>query len=321
MSYSTNPNLEKARGNAMKELILEEKKITIVARRYGVHRTTIYRWYRRWQHQNQIDLKRNYNRPSIPVGMTFKVLGAKWNIKTKSSAPKHHPNHISDDTIQRILELRTQYERCAEIVWYQLCKEGYNVSLSSIKRILERHHRLNKWSKWKRYHKTIERPPVNAPGDLIETDTVHYVDKLTGKRRYITTVIDLYSRMSYAECADRLLPGCALKAVLHAQERFGFKFRTVQSDNGAEFSRWFTDSLHNEGIIHRHTRVHKPNDNAHIERFNRTLRNECLGYHMRNTETSQTINQKLLQYLDYYNNDRLHLSLQCLTPSQMLQRS
>ena len=242
------------------------------------------------------------------------------SIKTLSSAPKHHPNRIDQDTIHRILALRECYNRCSEIIWYELCKEGRKVSLSSVKRILERHHRLNKWSKWKRYHKTTERPLPNTPGDLVEIDTVHYVDKLTRKRRYITTIIDLYTRMSYAECHDKLLPVNATKTVVHAEEKLGFKFKTVQSDNGPEFSRTFTISLERKGIIHRHTRIHHPNDNAHIERFNRTLRSECIGYHMHRSETTNTINQTLLQYLDFYNNHRLHLSLQCLTPSQMLQR-
>ena len=127
--------------------------------------------------------------------------------------------------------------------------------------------------------------------------------------------------MSYAECRSRLLPVNTTKTIMHAENSFGFRIDTVQSDNGPEFSRAFIISLERKGIIHRHTRIHKPNDNAYIERFNRTLRNECIGYHMHKAETIQTINQKLLQYLDYYNNDRLHLGLQCLTPSQMLQRS
>ena len=319
MSYSINPNIEKARGNALKELIIEEKKLTVVARRYGVHRTTVYRWLIKWKALNHIEFKNN-NRPSRAPSKTNKLYYAKWTIKTLSSAPKQHPNRIEQDTIRRILELRDNYNRCSEIIWYELCKEGKKVSLSSVKRILERHHRLNKWSKWKIYHKTTERPLALAAGDLVEVDTVHYVDKLTKKRRYITTVIDLYTRMSYAECHNKLIPTYATKTIFHAEEKFGFKFKTVQSDNGSEFSRTFTIALERKGIIHRHTRIHHPNDNSHIERFNRTLRTECIGYHMHKAETINTINDKLWQYLDFYNNHRLHLGLQYLTPSQMLQR-
>lgn len=44
MSYSTNPSLEKARGKAMKLLFIDELSVQIVADRYGVSRTTIWRW-------------------------------------------------------------------------------------------------------------------------------------------------------------------------------------------------------------------------------------------------------------------------------------
>ena len=319
MSYSTNPNLPKARAKALKELIEEGKPLGIVANRNGIHRTTLYRWLLKWRSLNHIELK-NYGRPNRSVGKKFKLSGCIWNIPTESSAPKTHPHQISEDVVKRVLELREQDKRCSEIIWHNLEQESIVISLSSIKRILERHKRLNKWSKWKKYHKTIKRPSADKPGDLVEVDTVHYVDKLTGTRRYITTVIDLYTRMSYAECADKLSPGYALRAILAAQKYFGFQFRVVQSDNGPEFSRWFTNSLESKGITHRHTRIHKPNDNAHIERFNRTLRQECIGYHMYKTETSNTINEKLIQYLDYYNHHRLHLGLQCKIPCQMLQR-
>ena len=48
MSYSTNPSLEKARGKAMKLLFIDELSVQIVADRFGVSRTTIWRWKRKW---------------------------------------------------------------------------------------------------------------------------------------------------------------------------------------------------------------------------------------------------------------------------------
>ena len=65
--------------------------------------------------------------------------------------------------------------------------------------------------------------------------------------------------------------------VLHARNESGFDFRLVQSDNGPEFSRYFEQVLAKHSIPTRHTRLGRPNDNAHIERFNRTIQEECLG--------------------------------------------
>lgn len=320
MSYSTNPNAPKARGNAIKALIMEHKTVSMVARQFGVNRTTVWRWKKKWENQNKNVQLTNDNRPSLPVGSDFRFQNIKWNIPTITSAPHTHPDRIDNVVVQRILAIRKCHNRCAEVIHYQLAQEGLRVSLSSVKRTLDKNHCTNHWSKWKKRRTNTPRPVATAPGELVEIDTVHYVDQITGKRAYITTVIDLYSRMAYARPSYKLLPGEAIKAVKLAEQEFGYKFQTVQSDNGPEFSSHFTTELHKSNIRHRHTRIHKPNDNAHIERFNRTLRDECIGYHKSRSLTLSLLATKLNNYLDYYNHDRLHLGLQCKTPIQMLQR-
>jgi transposase-like protein len=52
MSYCTGKYIEKSRGKAMKMLVIEKKPVTIVANRFGVNRSTIWRWYQRWKQQN-----------------------------------------------------------------------------------------------------------------------------------------------------------------------------------------------------------------------------------------------------------------------------
>jgi transposase InsO family protein len=73
------------------------------------------------------------------------------------------------------------------------------------------------------------------PGELVQTDTIQYVDIATKKRRYVYTVIDLYTRMAYAEVHSRILPGLAARTIVNAQSLFGFSFTMVQADNGPEF--------------------------------------------------------------------------------------
>lgn len=320
MPYSTNPNAPKARGNALKYLIIKHKTVTTTARRFGVNRSTIWRWKKKWQLQNSYIQFTNDNRPHRSVGKVFRLSAVKWDIPTMTSAPHTHPSRIKASVVERVIELRRAHNRCAEVIHHQLTQEGITISLSSVKRILDRNHCTNHWSRWKKRRINTPRPKVAAPGELVEVDTVHYVNQLTSERVYITTVIDLYSRMAYARPSYKLLPGEAIKAVLEAQRQFSFNFLTIQSDNGPEFSSYFTGKLKQYGIHHRHTRVHKPNDNAHIERFNRTLREECIGHHKPERLMMASLTNKLNQYIDYYNHDRLHLGLQCRTPIQMLQR-
>ncbi len=318
MAYSINPNLIKARKEVLRAVIFQKMPIYIAARRHGVHRTTIWRWIKKWREINKNVQLENINRPSRPVGSVFRWHNVNWAVPTLSSTPKTHPSRIATWIVDRILALRAQLNRCAVIIRAHLLKERIQVSVSTIRRVIARHS-LQKTKK-RHFRRTLPRPEVTAPGDLVEMDTVHYVNKLTGDRRYIFTVIDLYSRMAYSKCFDRLLPGNALATLLAAERYFGFKIKVIQTDNGPEFGKWFSERTKGKNIVHRHTRIHRPNDNGHIERFNRTLREECIGDHMRSDSTTEGINRKLRQYVDSYNGERLHLGLQCRTPRGMLQR-
>jgi putative transposase len=90
----------------------------------------------------------------------------------------------------------------------------------------------------------------------------------------------------------------------------------VQTDHGPEFSARFTHILARKKLSHRHSRVRKPNDNAYVERFNRTLQDECLTGVVRSVSTFK---KALAAYLPYYNKERLHMGIDFQTPAQMLE--
>ena len=94
----------------------------------------------------------------------------------------------------------------------------------------------------------------------------------------------------------------------------------VQADNGPEYGRHFEQVMRQCDIAVRHSRLGRPNDNAHIERFNRTLQEECIGGYWRKSVPLPRQRQTLARYLDYYNNERVHLGIQLRTPAGMLQR-
>lgn len=320
MSYSTNPNLPKARAVGLQLLVRDGLAVQVVANKCGVHRSTIWRWKQKWDTQNEHVQLTNDNRPGRRTG-TWRLTACTWLIPTESSRPRTCPHAFSEAVVSRVLVLRAQLKRCAEVVWHHLVREeGIRISLSSVRRILRRHHLTNgRKPRLRRDNPT--RPAVTRPGELLQTDTVHYVCPYTKKRRYVYTVIDLHTRMSYAEIHDRIGPGLAAQCTLRAQAQFGFAFAMVQADNGPEFSRYFEDTLRRNGIQTRHSRLHRPNDNAHIERFNRTIQEECLGRTLTHRDTNKQVQARLTAYLDFYNTERVHLGIQCRTPLEMLQRS
>jgi transposase InsO family protein len=321
MAYSTNPNLPKARALALKLLIEQDLPVQMVANKCGVNRSTIYRWKVKWQDINKNVQLENFNRPQRSLGSKFRFAALKWLIPTLSSKPKTSPSAVPKSIVELVLTLRRMLKRCAEVVWYHLVQDnGVSISLSSVRRILKRHHEINGRRKKVR-RDNPRRPLATKPGELVQTDTIHYVDIVTKKRRYVYTVIDLYSRMAYGEVHSRILPGKAALAITNAERLFGFKFAIVQADNGPEFGRYFEQVLNSQNIQVRHSRLGRPNDNAHIERFNRTIQEECLGAYLDNRQTDQQIQVKLNKYLEYYNHKRVHLSLQYKTPIEVLQRS
>ena len=316
MAYYRGKDIEKSRGNAMRELILEKRSVAQVARRFGKNRSTIYRWKRKWESQQTVLLE-NVGRPSRTLGKVFRWADVKWNVPTLSSAPKVHPNALNEEIVASIMRIRRQKYACAEIIQYELTKEGVIVSLSSIKRTIKRQEL---WRKKRRYRWNEKRPLPTAPGELVQTDTVHYVNPLNHSKIYLYTVIDLYTRMAYVKASPNLTEKGAAETIFEAQNFMNFPFKMVQSDNGAEFQRRFQERLNTRGIKTRHSRVRHPNDDAHIERFNRTLRKECIGQYNPNKNIDY-IERKLKRFINYYNYGRIHLGINLKTPYEVLQRS
>jgi transposase InsO family protein len=132
------------------------------------------------------------------------------------------------------------------------------------------------------------------------------------KRMYTFVLIDVYSRWIYARAYQRMNAATAVSFVCEAQKKATFHFSMLQSDHGPEFGKWFVDRIQKN---HRYTRIGKPNDNAHVERANRTLQEECLDKEER---TPEAFNGGLKTYLPYYNMRRLHLGISLRAPMQLI---
>lgn len=285
--YTKNPYMPKVRRDAAHMVMYDRRSCAEVGRHFGVGSSTISKWVRK---------ARKYGYHPIP---------------TLSSKPKHHPRELSSDLVWKIFHKRMELKRCAEVVYQELKNENIKVSLSSVKRTLDRTGLLKKRSPWKRFHPHVERPYPLSAGDLVEMDTIHIMvgEK---KRIYVYVLIDVFSRWVYAMASERMSGRITLEFVRKAERQAGFKFQMLQSDHGPEFGGWFVSQVKKS---HRYTRIGKPNDNAHIERFNRTVQEECLDKAERNTKS---LNKALRKYLPYYNEKRLHMGINLKTPSQLL---
>ena len=148
----------------------------------------------------------------------------------------------------------------------------------------------------------------------MQIDTIHIQPRDSAKFD-IYTLIDLYSRFACAKVVTRINTHQSLKFVQEAQRLAPFAFKVIQSDHGQEFSSWFTERVGVRDIAHRHARVRQSNDNAHIERFNRTIQEECLDGRKKDFFAYK---RALPAYLRYYNGRRLHMGINLRFPLEVL---
>ena len=293
MAYTINPKMGKVRRDAVRLVKYRGRSTRAVARYTGYSQSTIVKWCKK------------------------DVTGGWHEIPTQSSRPKTSPNALPPNTISEIITERVGRRRCAEHVYHALKRRGVKVSLSSVKRTLDRCHLTKKRSPWKRPHDNTPRPTALYSGALLQCDTIHIIAP-DGSRIYVYTLIDLYSRWAYAEVVEKIGAQPSVIFVQKAQRNAQFAFKMIQTDNGSEFSTWCTHGWLQLGVTHRHGRVRKSNDQAHVERFNRTIQEECLD---RTAHTVSSFKKALKEYLPYYNNERTHMGINYQTPSQLIPSS
>lgn len=286
MAYTKNPYLPRVRRDAA-DMVRRGYTPTEVGRRFGVGSSTVCKWVKK---------SKRYGYNPIP---------------TTSSKPKRHPKQLADELVWKIFQTRLVSKRSSEVIHRILADEGIIVSLSSVKRTLDRTGLLKKRSPYKRYHPHVDRPLAEKPGSLVQIDTIHTMVS-EKKRMYTFTLIDVYSRWTYAKTYAKMNAATAVRFVEEAQREASFHFDMMQSDHGPEFGKWFVERIQKK---HRYSRIGKPNDNAHIERFNRTLQEECLDKEDRMPEA---FNTALATYLPWYNTARHHFGLNLKTPLQTL---
>lgn len=286
MAYTTNPKLPQLRARAV-DMVRNGKSVTEVARYFGYTKSAVSKWCKKCP------------------------LNGAWAIPTESSRPKRHPRQVSKEVVEKIRNIRLALGgRCAEVIKKHLEDEGVKLHRITVQRVLDRIG-LTRKRKWKHWHPPITRPSIVKPGDLVQVDTIHLL-KEDGHRMYIYTLIDVYSRWAFAWATERANAVKSVEFLRKAVALAPFAFSCIQSDNGSEFSTYFTERIK---IIHRHSRVRRPNDNAHLERFNRTLQQELI---QKLPTDHKTINRFLPAYLDYYNTQRYHLGINLKTPTEVL---
>lgn len=287
MAYTTNEKIPRLRAQAVR-MVRSGKSTREVARYFGHNQSSVARWCQK-------------------AGI---VVGAR--IETLSSRPKTSPKSLPKETVGRIIHARIKSKRCAEVIYEILKKEGVQVSLSSVKRKLKTYGLLKEKTLWKKQMMYPPRPEAKSPGMLVQVDTIHFVTK-EGVRIYVYTALDVYSRYGFAILSKRIGAKQSISFLKKAVHYFPFDIQNIQTDNGSEFSLHFTDFVTRKNMSHRHIHPRSPNENGHLERFNRTIQEEIgkFGWCI-------FIQKDIEAFLTYYNTERMHMGINFKTPAQLV---
>jgi putative transposase len=201
-------------------------------------------------------------------------------------------------------------------VWVLLRRRGRRVNKKHVHRLWKRAKLQGRNVPRKRRFARIMQVPVQAthPGHVWTYDFLHD-HCLKGTPLKVLTVMDEFTREGLALAVATSLPSARVLAILQGLVVTHGAPQFVRSDNGPEFI-----ALAVRGWLAQHqmTTVYIepgcPWQNGYGERFNGTVRDECLNMHVFQSVTEARV--VLEAYRRQYNEERPHSSLGYCTPAE-----
>ena len=162
----------------------------------------------------------------------------------------------------------------------------------------------------------VKHSPKPEDFGYILSDTVIRLDN--GVRDYYLSAIDAKLKFALTLNYRRL----SSRNMKDFYQRFKTVYpgtvKTWQTDNGSENLGEFDDALAADQIPHYFSYPHCPKIQTYIERYNRTIQEEFIDNNLDIIDDKILLNQKLADYLIWYNTIRPHKSLDLKSPLQYL---
>jgi transposase InsO family protein len=265
----------------------------------GIPRRTFYRWYDRYLGSGEDGLVDQASHP-----------GRVWN-------------RIPDDVRSDLLDLALE---CPELSPRELAvrftdTQGYFVSESSVYRLLKAHDLITSPAFIVMKAANEFRDKTTAPNQMWQTDFTYF--KIIGWGwMYLSTILDDFSRyiiswklcstMKTSDVTDTLnmalrASGCDRANVLHKPR--------LLSDNGSSYiSSELAEYIDENGMSHVRGAPYHPQTQGKIERWHQTLKNRIL---LENYFLPGNLEQQIGRFVDHYNHERYHESLNNVTPADV----
>jgi transposase InsO family protein len=214
---------------------------------------------------------------------------------------------------RRILRLRAQRLSAGRIAY------AVGVGHSTVQRILERHG-VNQLprpvrAKARRYEK-------QRPGELLHLDLKYLPALRNARHDFEFAAVDDFSREAVVSIRTDQTSRDAAAFLEHVVATLPYRIEAVLTDNALAFTMRFArhaerrtrfqDACAALDIRHLVLRPYAPQSNGKVERFFRTVDEECL--HVRPLFTFTARSRAVDRFVWYYNHERPHLSLGGMTP-------
>jgi len=185
------------------------------------------------------------------------------------------------------------------------------VSPSSVYRVLKSAGLLQRWNR-KSSSKGDGFKGPSRPHQHWHVD-VSYLN-IRGTFYYLCSILDGYSRyIVHGEIRESMTEADIEIVLQRARERFPGEHPRVISDNGPQFiARDFKEFIRLSGMSHVRTSAYYPQSNGKIERWHQSLKKECIRPRcpLSLADARAIVND----FVEYYNNRRLHSAIGYITP-------
>ena len=264
--------------------------------------------------------------------------GTLESLKDKSKKPHSHPNQHTEEELKMIRNYKANNKETGLVVlWVKLRRAGYTRTIQGLYHVMQRMGIYEKAPSKRKESEPNEWVTGEYPGEKVQID-VKYVPKKCmspqlqemGERFYQYTAIDEYSRLRYTWFTNAHDTYASSEFVERMVKYFPFKVKTVQTDNGFEFTNrlsWqaflkdkktkFENTLEKLGLEYKVIKPHTPKQNGKVERSHR--KDQERFYYKRVFLSLEDLKEKGKRWLREYNNFPMR-PLGWLSPNEFLKK-
>jgi len=272
---------------------------------------------RGWSEKAGLSIERLLGWLELSVGK-FYDWGQRYGQTNQHNGRVPRDFWLQDSEKQAILDFQELYplEGYRRLSYMMIDCDIVAVSPSSVFRVLREAGRLRRWAQQPSKKGTGFEQPL-APHEHWHIDIAHI--NIHGTFYYLCAVLDGASRYLVAWSLRQSMTEAEVELLLQrAKEKFPEARPRIISDNGPQFiAKDFKEFIRISGMTHVRTSPYYPQSNGKMERWNQSIKSESIrpGVPLSVEDAEQLITQ----YVQVYNEQRLHSAIGYVTPQAMLE--